>query len=106
MEHRTVYPDNVISIVGQFEEAIEINQFPSDGLVLAFEDLKYGKSLGSTGKFPRNAIAFKWRDETAETILCAVEWSASRTGLINPVAVFDTVELEGTYVSQASLHNL
>ena len=106
VEYRIVSPENVIKTVAQFEQQIEENPYPSDGLVLAFDDLEYGETLGMTGKFPRNAIAFKWQDETAETVLRNVEWSASRTGLINPVAVFDTVQLEGTDVSRASLHNL
>ena len=106
VEYRIVSPENVVKAVAQFEQQIEENPYPSDGLVLAFDDLEYGESLGMTGKFPRNAIAFKWQDETAETVLRNVEWSASRTGLINPVAVFDTVQLEGTDVSRASLHNL
>lgn len=90
VEYRIVSPENVVKAVAQFEQQIEENPYPSDGLVLAFDDLEYGESLGMTGKFPRNAIAFKWQDETAETVLRNVEWSASRTGLINPVAVFDT----------------
>lgn len=85
VEYRIVSPENVIKAVAQFEQQIEENPYPSDGLVLALDDLEYGESLGMTGKFPRNAIAFKWQDETAETVLRNVEWSASRTGLINPV---------------------
>ncbi len=92
--------------VSYFSEAIESNDFPSDGLVLIYDDIEYGKSLGQTAKFPRDAIAFKWRDEIRETTLREIEWSASRTGLINPVAIFDPVELEGTTVSRASVHNL
>ena len=79
---------------------------PSDGLVVSFDDIEYGKSLGVTAKFPRDSIAFKWQDEEAETELREIEWSASRTGLINPVAIFDPVELEGTTVSRASVHNI
>jgi len=82
------------------------NDIPSDGLVLTFDDIAYGKSLGSTAKFPRDSIAFKWEDELKETTLREIEWSASRTGLINPIAVFDPVELEGTTVSRASVHNI
>ena len=92
--------------VKRFEKEITDNDFPSDGLVLLLDDIAYGESLGTTAKFPRNAIAFKWRDETAETTLRSVEWLASRTGLINPVAVFDEVELEGTKVKRASIHNV
>ena len=92
--------------VESFKQKIEKNDFPSDGLVLTFEDVDYGLSLGRTAKFPRNSIAFKWQDETAETSLLSIEWSPSRTGLINPIAVFEPVELEGTTVSRASVHNL
>ncbi len=92
--------------VQEFEQDIVKNEFPSDGLVLMFDDVKYGKSLGETSHAPRNGIAFKWQDETADTKLLEVKWSPSRTGLINPVAVFEPVELEGTTVSRASVHNL
>ena len=92
--------------VEYFSKAIESNDFPSDGLVLIYDDIEYGKSLGQTAKFPRDAIAFKWRDEIRETKLTEIEWSASRTGLINPVAIFEPVELEGTTVSRASVHNV
>lgn len=106
VERKIVDKNNLADAVLYFSEAIKENDFPSDGLVLTFDDIKYGKSLGVTAKFPRNAIAFKWQDETAHTILREIEWSASRTGLINPVAVFDPVELEGTTVSRASVHNV
>ena len=89
-----------------FKTNIESNPLPSDGLVLIFDDVDYGKSLGETAKFPRNALAFKWKDQEEETVLRKMEWSASRTGLINPIAVFDTVNIEGTMVSRASVHNL
>ena len=89
-----------------FSERIESNELPSDGLVLLMDDIAYGESLGRTAKFPRNAMAFKWRDETAKTTLREIHWSPSRTGLINPVAVFDPVELEGTTVMRASVHNI
>lgn len=89
-----------------FEDRIGENDLPSDGLVLTFDDIKYGESLGSTAKFPRDSIAFKWKDEIKETRLLEIEWSASRTGLINPIAIFEPVELEGTTVSRASVHNL
>lgn len=92
--------------VSTMQSKIASNPFPSDGLVLTYNDIAYGEGLGTTGKFPKNAIAFKWKDETAETVLRDVEWSPSRTGLINPVAVFDPVELEGTTVNRASLHNI
>ena len=92
--------------VAEFAEKIVTNDFPSDGLVLLMDEIAYGESLGRTAKFPRNAMAFKWEDEIAETVLEEVEWSASRTGLINPVAVFEPVELEGTTVSRASVHNV
>lgn len=92
--------------VEDFAKAVDDNDIPSDGLVLIFDDIAYGESLGRTAKFPRNSIAFKWQDEIRETKLSYIEWSASRTGLINPVAVFEPVELEGTTVSRASVHNL
>ena len=89
-----------------FSTAISQNDFPSDGLVALYDDIVYGDSLGRTAKFPRNAFAFKWADEIRETHLQKIEWSPSRTGLINPVAVFEPVELEGTTVSRASVHNI
>lgn len=92
--------------VAEFSKEAEHHNLPSDGLVLLYDDIAYGESLGRTAKFPRNSIAFKWKDETAETTLRYIHWSPSRTGLINPVAVFDLVELEGTTVSRASVHNL
>lgn len=95
-------PDAVLS----FKEKIPTYDIPSDGLVLTFDDVKYGLSLGMTAKYPRHSIAFKWKDETVESILRNVEWSPSRTGLINPVAVFDPIEIEGTIVSRASVHNI
>lgn len=106
VEHVLVDRESLPSYVSQFAERITDNDFPSDGLVLILEDIAYGESLGTTAKFPRNAIAFKWADEIRETHLLDVEWSASRTGLINPIAVFEPVELEGTTVSRASLHNI
>lgn len=106
VEYKHVTKDTIAETVQWFSETIQHNDFPSDGLVLIYEDIAYGLSLGRTAKFPRNAIAFKWSDEQAETVLREVEWSPSRTGLINPVAIFDPVELEGTTVSRASLHNL
>lgn len=106
VEYRSVTRENTAAAVADFSAAIVHNDFPSDGLVLIYEDIAYGLRLGRTAKFPRNAIAFKWMDEQAETVLREVEWSPSRTGLINPVAIFDPVELEGTTVSRASLHNL
>lgn len=106
VEHVQVDRESLPSYVFQFAERITENDFPSDGLVLILEDIAYGESLGTTAKFPRNAIAFKWADEIRETHLLDVEWSASRTGLINPIAVFEPVELEGTTVSRASLHNI
>ena len=90
----------------KFSEKIASNDFPSDGLVIVYDDIEYGLSLGRTSKFPRDSIAFKWADETSRTILKEIEWSPSRTGLINPVAIFEPVELEGTTVSRASVHNI
>lgn len=106
VERRLVNSANIKDAVEAFAGSIAANDFPSDGLVLIYDDIRYGQSLGRTAKFPRDGIAFKWADETAETVLREVEWSASRTGLINPVAIFDPVELEGTTVSRASLHNI
>ena len=94
--------DSVLS----FQEKIKNNDFPSDGLVLVYDDIAYGQSLGRTSKFPRDSFAFKWADEIRETELLEIEWSPSRTGLINPVAIFKPVELEGTTVSRASVHNI
>ncbi len=106
VEYKIVDETSVADAVEYFSKAITDNDFPSDGLVLLYDDIAYGESLGTTAKFPRNAIAFKWADEMAITRLKCVEWSASRTGLINPVAVFEPVELEGTTVSRASVHNV
>ena len=103
---RAVRKEELPGAVSDFSEQVKKNDFPSDGLVLLMDDISYGKSLGTTAKFPRNALAFKWEDEEEQTILREVEWSPSRTGLINPVAIFDPVELEGTVVSRASLHNI
>ncbi|MBP3754906.1 MAG: NAD-dependent DNA ligase LigA [Lachnospiraceae bacterium] len=97
---------SVSDAVADYEKRIADYEIPSDGLVLTYEDVNYGASLGRTAKSPRHSIAFKWADETAETTLREIEWSASRTGLINPVAIFDPVELEGTTVSRASVHNI
>ena len=104
--YKRVTESNVIDTVSWFEKEIQTYDIPSDGLVLTLDDLEYSRELGTTAKFPRDSIAFKWADEQAETILKEVEWSASRTGLINPVAVFEPVELEGTTVSRASVHNV
>ena len=106
VEWRLVDGESVIGAVEDFEKAVEKNPVPSDGLVLTFDDIAYGQSLGTTAKAPRDSIAFKWADQTAETVLREIEWSASRTGLINPVAIFDPVELEGTTVTRASVHNV
>ncbi|MBP5253926.1 MAG: NAD-dependent DNA ligase LigA [Lachnospiraceae bacterium] len=106
VERMLVTGDTVEDGVRDYERRIATYDIPSDGLVLVMDDIAYGESLGRTAKFPRNAIAFKWQDEMAETKLLYVEWSASRTGLINPVAVFEPVELEGTTVSRASVHNV
>ncbi len=106
VEHYLVNPENILERIEFFEKKIESYDIPSDGLVLTYEDIAYGSSLGRTAKFPRDSIAFKWADEIRETTLLEVEWSASRTGLINPVAIFEPVELEGTTVSRASVHNV
>lgn len=104
--YKRVTEETILEAVSWFEKEIQTYEVPSDGLVLSYDDLAYSRSLGSTAKFPRDSIAFKWADELAETTLREVEWSASRTGLINPVAVFEPVELEGTTVSRASVHNV
>lgn len=106
VERKMVTPDTILSAISEFENKIPAYDVPSDGLVLTYENIAYGKSLGRTAKFPRDAIAFKWADEIRETTLMEVEWSASRTGLINPVAIFTPIELEGTTVSRASVHNV
>ncbi len=106
VEHYTVREDTILDTIETFEHKIETYDIPSDGLVLSYEDIAYGQSLGRTAKFPRHSIAFKWADELRETTLKEIEWSASRTGLINPVAIFEPVELEGTTVSRASAHNV
>ena len=98
--------ENILAAIEDFASKIESYDIPSDGLVLVLNDIAYGESLGRTSKFPRDSIAFKWADELKETTLLEVEWSASRTGLINPVAIFEPVELEGTTVSRASVHNI
>ena len=106
VEYKLVTRENIAETVEWFSDKVKTNDFPSDGLVLLYDDIEYGDSLGSTAKFPGNAIAFKWADEVAKTKLLEMEWSASRTGLINPVAIFEPVELEGTTVSRASVHNI
>ncbi len=106
VEHFEVDKDTIPNVVEDFKEKIKTYDIPSDGLVLTFDDVIYSNSLGSTAKYPRDSIAFKWMDQTKETKLKSIDWMVSRTGLINPVAVFDTVSLEGTEVSRASLHNL
>lgn len=106
VEYKEVTSENLPEKVREFSGAIAENDVPSDGLVLLMDDIAYGQSLGRTAKFPRDSIAFKWADEIQETTLSYIEWSASRTGLINPVAVFEPVELEGTTVSRASVHNI
>nr|WP_300093828.1 NAD-dependent DNA ligase LigA [Sedimentibacter sp.] len=106
VEYKRVNGENIEETVRWFAENVTENGLPSDGLVLTYDNIAYGESLGATAKFPRDSIAFKWRDEIKETKLIEIEWSASRTGLINPIAVFEPVELEGTTVSRASVHNL
>ena len=106
VEHHPVTAETIEGEVKWFADHIEKNDIPSDGLVLVYDDIAYGESLGTTAKFPRDSFAFKWADEIRETTLFEIEWSPSRTGLINPVAVFEPVELEGTTVSRASVHNI
>ena len=106
VEHHLTDRASIEEEVAWFSEQIVRNDFPSDGLVLVYDDIAYGQSLGTTAKFPRDSYAFKWADEIRETTLLEIEWSPSRTGLINPVAIFEPVELEGTTVSRASVHNI
>ena len=106
VDYARVDASNIIDAIADYEKRIENYNIPSDGLVLTYDDMEYGRSLGRTAKFPRDSIAFKWADEIRETTLKEIEWSPSRTGLINPVAIFEPVELEGTTVSRASVHNI
>ena len=106
VDYLKVTPDSILEAIETFERKIQTYDVPSDGLVLSYEDIAFGEALGRTAKFPRHSIAFKWQDEIRETLLKEIEWSASRTGLINPVAIFEPVELEGTTVSRASVHNI
>lgn len=106
VEYRVVTADTLDEALDYFREQVKKNDFPSDGLVALYDDIAYGDSLGSTAKFPRNSYAFKWADEMQKTRLTEIEWSPSRTGLLNPVAIFEPVELEGTTVSRASVHNV
>ncbi len=106
VQYQRVDAGNIVDAVADYETRIQTYDVPSDGLVLIYDDIEYGRSLGRTAKFPRDSIAFKWADEIRETTLKEIEWSASRTGLINPVAIFEPVELEGTTVSRASVHNI
>lgn len=106
VEYKVVTGATLSENMDWFAEHIEKNEYPSDGLVALYDDIAYGESLGRTAKFPRNSMAFKWADEIRETTLKEIEWSPSRTGLINPVAIFEPVELEGTTVSRASVHNI
>lgn len=106
VDYRLVDQETIMDAISEFERMVASYDVPSDGLVLTYDDIAFGQSLGRTAKFPRDSIAFKWADELRETRLQEIEWSASRTGLINPVAIFDPVELEGTTVSRASVHNI
>lgn len=106
VERKSLIGDEVVEAISEYENKVADNPYPSDGLVVVLNDKAYGKSLGATAKFPRDAMAFKWRDQIAETTLKEILWSASRTGLINPIAIFEPVSLEGTEVSRASLHNV
>jgi DNA ligase (NAD+) len=106
VEHHMADRETIEEEVIKFSEKIASNDFPSDGLVIVYDDIAYGQSLGRTSKFPKDSVAFKWADETSRTTLKEIEWSPSRTGLINPVAIFEPVELEGTTVSRASVHNI
>lgn len=104
--YELVDEDNIESIISKYKDEVALSDFPTDGLVITYDDIEFSKSLGTTSKFPKDSLAFKWEDETKQTKIKYIEWNTSRTGLINPTAVFETVELEGTHVSKASLHNL
>jgi DNA ligase (NAD+) len=106
VEYEIVHENSIEEFVSQFEDRISANKFPSDGLVLTYDSISYSRSLGTTSKFPKDSIAYKWADDLSETTLIDIQWNTSRTGLINPVAVFEPVEIEGTTVRQASLHNI
>ena len=106
VEYKKVTKDNIEEVVNYFAEQIGKQEFASDGLVLTYNNRRYSASLGETAKFPKDSIAFKWKDELVETTLVDIEWNTSRTGLINPVAIFEPVEIEGTTVERASVHNL
>jgi len=106
VDRKIVNKNTIQEIVLEFKDLVKKYDIPSDGLVLTYDDIDYGNNLGTTAKFPRHSIAFKWQDETANTKLIEVDWKVSRTGLINPVAIFEPIELEGTIVSRASLHNV
>ncbi len=106
VHYEMVDADNLFDVIDEYEKSIASFDIPSDGLVLTLEDAEYAGTLGETAKYPKDSIAFKWRDQQAETVLREIEWSPSRTGLLNPVAIFDPVELEGTTVSRASVHNI
>lgn len=106
VEYKAVRSNDLEEAVAYFSDEIKKRDFASDGLVLVYDDIRYSKSLGTTAKFPKDGLAFKWKDEISETHILAIEWNTSRTGLINPVAIFEPVELEGTTVERASLHNL
>ncbi len=106
VDYVMVDAENLSDAIDRYEASIPDFDIPSDGLVLTLDDGVYAATLGATAKFPRDAIAFKWRDQHADTVLREIEWSPSRTGLLNPVAIFDPVELEGTTVSRASVHNV
>lgn len=105
-ENVRVNYNNAEEVINSFKSRVKSNDIPSDGLVITYNDIAYGESLGNTGKFPRHSLAFKWQDELAETTLTGIEWSCSRTGLINPVALFEPVDLEGSTVARASIHNV
>lgn len=106
VEYEIVTPGTILGAIERFSNKVKTNDVPTDGLVLTYKDREYGRSLGRTAKFPRHSIAFKWQDETAETSLIDIEWQVGRTGIITPVAIFEPVDLEGSTVSRASLHNL
>lgn len=104
---KTGYSDKAIEIeIESLKEECNEKQIPIDGIVGMFNDISYGLSLGNTSHHPRHSLAFKFYQEDNETTLEDIEWSTSRTGLINPVAVFEPIEIDGTTVTRATLNNV
>lgn len=106
VEYMVINQSNFLSVMSYFSSKVSKIDIPSDGLVFTYDDVAYGKSLGRTSKFPRHSMAFKWQDDEAESRLINIEWQVGKTGIITPVAIFEPVDIEGSTVSKASLHNL